>query len=107
MIWPTRTALRHLLWDILSLPDAIYDSIDPTGCAEPYDDRDLPPGCAFDGVDVANQTAPAHVAISDGLRLLTGGVYGALRLARPVREMAISGSQLPFHLLLQLSHQSF
>jgi hypothetical protein len=48
-------ALRRLLWDILTLPDEMYDSIDPTGCAEPYDDRMLPPGCSFDGVVVATR----------------------------------------------------
>jgi hypothetical protein len=36
-------ALRHLLWDILTHPDEMYDSIGPTGCAEPCNDLSLPP----------------------------------------------------------------
>jgi hypothetical protein len=48
-------ALRRLLWDILTLPDEMYDSIDPTGCAAPYDDLGLPPGCSLDGVVVATR----------------------------------------------------
>ena len=48
-------ALRRLLWDILTLPEEMYDSIDPTGCAEPYDALSFPPGCSFDGVDAATK----------------------------------------------------
>jgi hypothetical protein len=48
-------ALRCLLWDILTLPDEMYDGIDPTGCAEPYDALSFPPGCSFDGADVVTK----------------------------------------------------
>jgi len=39
----------------LTLPDEMYDSIDPTGCSESYDALSFPPGCSFDGVDVVTR----------------------------------------------------
>ena len=55
-------ALHRLLWDILTLPDEMYDGIDPTGCAEPYDALSFPPGCSVDGGDCRFQ-ATQHMAV--------------------------------------------
>jgi hypothetical protein len=95
--------VRRLLWDILTLPDEMYDSIDPTGYAEPCDNLSLPPGSSVDGGDCRFQ-ATQHMAV-----YATNACWKNLRRSatgQRWREMAAKGGKPTFGITTFLQNGS-